>query len=209
MENIHDFENYEEKTIYFKDFMIKMLEIPREDLEMHLSKIITREIPKDKFIIMQGNVSEYIYYTEQGILRMYSIDNNGKEHIVQFAPEGWLVFDRQSLYTDEPSNYYIQAVEDSVVAYIKKGFLENIIKTYPQSAEKNTFILNRYIMMMQYRIYTLLSATAEERYLDFITSHPGFINRIPLYMLASYLGMTPESLSRVRNEISQMAKLRP
>jgi CRP-like cAMP-binding protein len=134
---------------------------------------------------------------------MYSIDNGGKEHIVQFAPEGWLVFDRQSLYMNEPSTYFIQAVEDSVVVYIKKGFIEEVIKTYPQSAERNTFILNRYIMIMQYRINLLLSATAEERYIDFFDSHPGFINRVPLYMVASYLGMTPESLSRIRNELAK------
>jgi CRP-like cAMP-binding protein len=180
--------------------MIKMLEIPQEDMDMLLCKVTTRNISKDEFIIMPGDISE-LYYIEKGILRMYSIDNNGKEHIIQFAPAGWLVCERQSLYTNAPSKFYIQATEDSIVASVKKGFWDKIIKTYPQSAEKNTFILNKYIMRMQSRINLLLGATAEERYLDFIQSHPGFINRVPLYMIASYLGITPESLSRVRSEI--------
>jgi CRP-like cAMP-binding protein len=183
--------------------MLKTLEIPHEDLEMLLSKVTTRNIPKDAFIIMPGNVSGCIYYTEKGILRMYSIDNGGKEHIVQFASGGWFMSDRQSLYTNEPSGYYIQAVEDSVVVYIKKGFLEDVIKAYPQSAEKNTFILNQYIVLLQHRINMLLSTTAEERYLDFLQTHPALANNIPLYMIASYLGMTPESLSRVRRELAK------
>ncbi|MDR3267409.1 MAG: Crp/Fnr family transcriptional regulator, partial [Tannerella sp.] len=195
--NIHDFENSEVKTFSIKDFLIKYLEIPHEDLESILNRVTNHNVSKDSFIIMPGNISGYIYYTEKGILRMYSIDNKGKEHIVQFAPEGWLVFDRHSTYMNEPSMYYIQAVEDSVVTYLKKGYLEEIIKTYPQSTEKNLFILNEYIMMLQYRVNLLLSTTAEERYLDFIQAHPIFINRVPLYMIASYLGITPESLSRV------------
>jgi CRP-like cAMP-binding protein len=201
--NVHDFENCEENTFSIKEFMIKEFEIPYEDLNSILSRVTVHNISKDNFIIMPGNISGYIYYTEKGILRMYSIDNKGKEHIVQFAPEGWLVFDRHSTYMNEPSLYYIQAVEDSTVAYLKKGFLEEIIKAYPQSAEKNTFILNEYIMMLQYRVNLLLSATAEERYLDFMQAHPIFINRVPLYMIASYLGITPESLSRVRNELAK------
>ncbi|MDR0836486.1 MAG: Crp/Fnr family transcriptional regulator [Tannerella sp.] len=203
MDNLHDFENYEKKTLSFKGFMIKALEIPHEDLDMYLNRVTHRSIAKDDFILMSGTVSEYIYYIEKGVLRMYSINKNGKEHIIQFAPEGWLVFDRESTYMNTPSKYFIQAVEDSEVVYIKKGFLEDIIKTYPQSAEKNTFILNRYIMLMQHRINLLLSATAEERYLEFLENYDGFINRVPLYMIASYLGITPESLSRVRNELTK------
>lgn len=199
MEKVYGY-YYKEKNLPVRDFMIKMLEIPQEDMDMLLCKVTTRNISKDEFIIMPGDISE-LYYIEKGILRMYSIDNNGKEHIIQFAPAGWLVCERQSLYTNAPSKFYIQATEDSIVASVKKGFWDKIIKTYPQSAEKNTFILNKYIMRMQSRINLLLGATAEERYLDFIQSHPGFINRVPLYMIASYLGITPESLSRVRSEI--------
>jgi len=81
--------------------------------------------------------------------------------------------------------------------------LQDISKKYPQLLEKNTFILNRYIMLLQHRVTLLLSATAEERYLDFLSTYKDFIHRVPLYMLASYLGITPESLSRVRNELAK------
>ncbi|MDR1723079.1 MAG: Crp/Fnr family transcriptional regulator [Tannerella sp.] len=187
----------------FKNFLLQTLELPVEDVESCTNGLSHHNFEKNQFIVSPGNISGYAYFVNKGVLRMYSIDTGGKEHIIQFAPEWWILSDRRSTYLNEPSMFYIQAVEDSEVVFIKKGFMEEIIKTYPTSAAKTTMILNRHIMLMQHRVNLLLSATAEERYLDFLTTYPGFINRVPLYMIASYLGITPESLSRVRSELSR------
>jgi len=175
--------------------------MPLEELGICNDRISYRKVAKNDFIATPGSISGYTYFVEKGVLRMYSISESGKEHIIQFAPEMWLVADRRSTYLNEPSAFYIQAIEDSIVIYLEKGFIEDLIKLFPQTAEKITLLLHRHIMFMQHRVSMLLSATAEELYLDFLDTYPHLINRIPLYMIASFLGITPESLSRVRSEL--------
>lgn len=200
---VEKFECYNPKTLLFSDMMCEVLGKPVEELKEFLDMITWRNVSKNDFVIRPGDMVKHTYYVEKGVLRMYVIDKVGKEHVVQFAPEGWFVTDRQCTYLNEPSEYFIQAIEDTQMALVPKDFLRRIMAVYPKIIEKNTFFLNRYIMLYQRRITLLLSATAEERYLAFMQTHPNFINRVPLYMLASYLGITPESLSRVRNELAK------
>ncbi|GHV43924.1 DNA-binding protein [Bacteroidia bacterium] len=185
----------------FKEFLNETMGVPESDVELWAAKLTLRQVPKNEFILQPGQHSNYTYFTDSGVLRMYNIDSNGKEHIVQFAPEKHMVFDRGSTYLNRPSMYFIQAIVDSEVVYFPKGIMTEIIKTYPNSAEKNTLLLNSWIARMQERIALLIGATAEERYLDFLTTYPNYLNRAPLWMIASYLGITPESLSRVRKEL--------
>jgi len=134
---------------------------------------------------------------------MFSIDKNGKEHIIQFAPENWLIGDRSSLYFSEKSNYYIEAVEDSEVSVLQRDFFNKLLEEFPNSIEKNDLILQKHVKSLQDRINSLLGETAEERYLKFIKMYPDLLLRVPQWMVASYLGITPESLSRVRKELAR------
>jgi CRP-like cAMP-binding protein len=186
----------------FHEFLLETLEIPYEDLHVHTEMITVKAIAKNEFVLMPGQISKYTFFTEKGLLRMYSLAENGKEHIVQFAPEKWLIFDRKSMYKEVPTKFFIQATEDSEIVFLQKGVTEEIIASYPQSAVKFTLMLNSMIARLQNRVGMLIGASAEERYLEFLETYPGFINRVPLYMIASYLGITPESLSRVRSGLS-------
>lgn len=132
---------------------------------------------------------------------MYSVDKNGKEHIIQFAPESWLISDRSSLYFNEKSKYYIEAVEESEVLFLTLDFFQNLNIQFPESIVNNDLLLQRHIRNLQNRVNSLLSDTAEERYLSFIKMYPDILQRVPQWMVASYLGITPESLSRVRKEL--------
>jgi len=134
---------------------------------------------------------------------MYSIDKNGKEHIIQFAPENWLIGDRSSLYFSEKSNYYIEAVEDSEVSVLSRDFFNKLLEEFPNSIEKSDLVLQKHVKSLQDRINSLLGETAEERYLKFIKMYPDLLLRVPQWMVASYLGITPESLSRVRKELAK------
>ncbi|MDR1814665.1 MAG: Crp/Fnr family transcriptional regulator [Tannerella sp.] len=187
----------------FKNFLMDNLKMPLEDLGIISDRISYRTVEKNEFIVSAGSISGCTYFVEKGVLRMYSISESGKEHIIQFAPELWLIADRRSTYLHEPSAFYIQAIEDSEVVFIQKGFIEDIIRMYPDTAEKITLLLQRHIMLMQHRVNMLLSATAEELYLDFLETYPHLLNRVPLYMIASFLGITPESLSRLRSELNR------
>lgn len=136
-----------------------------------------------------GEYNTKVYVVKKGLLRSYTIDKKGKEHIYMFAPEGWIIAD--SLPIDAPCELYIDALEDSEV-YITEKDLEN---TKPDFAA-----LVKRLSVLQHRIIMLMSATALERYKHFIETYPDILQRVPQKMVASYLGITPEALSKVKNE---------
>ena len=158
---------------------------------------------KNEFLQRQGELGRQVFFVEQGLLRQYSIDEKGKEHILYFAPENWLVADRESIFFNEPGSYFIQALEDSKVIIIDQSFFNDLSGQNPSFLSFNNRLLHNHIRHLQKRITQLLSATAEERYLDFIKIYPDILLRVPQAMVASYLGITPESLSRVRKDLAQ------
>ena len=184
-------------------YLSEILEIPRNEVTQCSSFYETKSVAKNEFLLKDGEVCNATYFVEKGLLRMYSIDKNGKEHIIQFAPEKWLISDRSSLYFNEKSNYYIEAVEESEILLLRNDFFKNMGLHFPKTAEKNDLLLQKHIRNLQNRVNSLLAETAEERYMNFIKMYPDILLRVPQWMVASYLGITPESLSRVRKELAR------
>jgi CRP-like cAMP-binding protein len=139
---------------------------------------------------------------EKGLLRSYVLEEDGKEHVIQFAPENWFIVDRSSVYFNDPSESYIEAIEDTEVVFIGEDFMCHAAEVSPDFGRYNDKLLHNHIRQLQKRITLLLSATAEKRYLSFIEMYPDLLLRVPQWMIASYLGITPESLSRVRKELA-------
>lgn len=160
-------------------------------------------ISKGEFLLMQGQTCRDSFFVEKGLLRYYSIDSKGREHILQFAPENWFIADRESMYFGKPSQYFIQALEDSAIVRLNEHFMLRLSENYPGFIAFNNRLLHNHIRNLQNRVNQLLSYTAEERYLSFIELYPDVLLRVPQAMVASYLGITPESLSRVRKELSK------
>lgn len=185
------------------NYLSKVFEVPAERLSLCSVQYETKKVPKGEFLLQHGEVCRNTFFVEKGLLRMFSIDKNGKEHIIQFAPENWLIGDRSSLYFSEKSNYYIEAVEDSEVSVLQRDFFNNLLEEFPNSIEKSDLVLQKHVKSLQDRINSLLGETAEERYLKFIKMYPDLLLRVPQWMVASYLGITPESLSRVRKELAR------
>lgn len=185
------------------NYLAKVLNVPLERINMCSPYYEAKKIQKNQFLLQYGEICRYIYFVEKGLLKMYSIDKNGKEHIIQFAPESWLISDRSSLYFNEKSVYYIEAVEDSEVLMLPPDFINRVIGGFPDSVEKSDILLQKHIKSLQDRINSLLGETAEERYMKFIRMYPDLLLRVPQWMIASYLGITPESLSRVRKELAR------
>ena len=136
-------------------------------------------------------------------MRTYRVDDKGAEHILNFAVENWWTGDRESLMTGNPAKSNIDALEDSVILLIEKERLENLSVQIPALNNFLNNILQKSFNVSQNRIIANISYTAEEKYLNFIETRPEISNRVPQHMIASYLGISPETLSRVR---TQMAK---
>lgn len=185
------------------NYLSEILEIPKEAVSTCGDFYTLKKISKNDVLLSEGEICLDTFFVEKGLLRMYSLDRNGKEHIIQFAPENWLISDRSSLNFNQKSKYYIEAVEDSEVFLLSKDFFVSMIEKYPHTAENNDMLLQKHIRNLQNRVNSLLADTAEERYMTFIKMYPDILLRVPQWMVASYLGITPESLSRVRKELAR------
>lgn len=185
------------------NYLAKVFEVPAEKVNLCSIQYELKKVGKHEMLLQEGEVCRNTFFVEKGLLRMYSIDKNGKEHVIQFAPENWLIGDRSSLYFNKKSRYYIEAVEDSEVLFLQPDFFSKLIEEFPNTIEKNDLIIQKHVKSLQDRINSLLGETAEERYLKFIKMYPDLLLRVPQWMIASYLGITPESLSRVRKELAK------
>ncbi|MCB0507888.1 MAG: Crp/Fnr family transcriptional regulator [Chitinophagales bacterium] len=190
----------------FTNFLTSNIEIDQAMIEHIVQKCVTKIVEKGTFLLQQGDICQHTFFVEHGLLRQFSIDSKGKEHIIQFAPENWFISDRGSQYFKQPSSYFIQALEDTTVLLLDEAFILHLSKVSPAFLEFNNKLLHNHILHLQTRITQLLSATAEERYLHFIKMYPDILWRVPQTLVASYLGITPESLSRVRKELAQKQK---
>lgn len=173
-----------------------------DEIELIKANLIVKQFSKNEFILEEGDYSEEYFFVEQGVIRSYTIDENGKEHIVQFATENWIISDRNSTLCKKTAKFYIQAIEDSTIIILNDEMAKFIASLNPDYIQAQLSLVQNHVRHLQDRIILLLSATAKTRYQEFIKLYPKQINRIPQWMIASYLGITPESLSRVRKEIA-------
>lgn len=177
--------------------------ISESDFQSLSSLLIEKTVEKGETLLRAGDICNHSFFVESGLLRSYSLDAGGKEHVIQFAPENWIISDRSSVLFREPSEFYIDAIEKTNIIMFDNDFVDKASEISPKYREFNQKALNNHIRHQQQRINRLLSATAEERYLNFIELYPNISLRVPQWMIASYLGITPESLSRVRKELSR------
>ncbi|RZK81279.1 MAG: Crp/Fnr family transcriptional regulator [Pedobacter sp.] len=186
----------------FKLYLQKKVAITDEQFTLIANRLKVKNFEKHEMMLMKGETSANGYFVLSGLLRSYSIDSKGKTHIIQFAPEQWWLSERNGWLYNEASDFFIDAIENTTAIIMPKDFINDAAKHVPCMYDLNNTILNNSIRVMQKRINMLLSATAEERYLDFITLYPNLTLRVPQWMIASYLGITPESLSRVRKDLA-------
>lgn len=189
--------------INLRQYLATNLHVVENDVLEIVEHCTVQQIKKDSFLVRQGEYCRHGFFVEQGLLRQYSIDEKGKEHIISFAPEGWFITDRESVYFNEPARYFIQAYENSQIVLLDEDFNQLISKKIPNYNTFNTKLLHNHIRHLLKRIDLLLSASAEDRYLQFVTMYPDILLRVPQTMVASYLGIAPESLSRVRKELAR------
>jgi CRP-like cAMP-binding protein len=157
-----------------------------------------RKLEKKDHLLKEGAVCTANYFILDGCLRLYFISETGKEQTIQFGIENWWISDLNSMAHQTPSPFFIQAIEISEVAILDRQAEMILLESLPKLERYFRLILQRAYAASAMRLYYLSSLSGAERYDQFTRLFPGFIQRIPQYMLASYLGFTPEFLSRIR-----------
>jgi CRP-like cAMP-binding protein len=174
-----------------------------QDLDRVRAAFLFKTLAAGDFLQRAGEVARYAVFVASGCLRNYVIDAKGKEHIVQFAPETWWLADGASLNSGAPSTYFIDAIEASALLLIDGPSHQQLVTDVAPYAAAFRTGLQRHAAAKDQRIVSSLSASARERYLEFLRVYPSIAQRVPQSMLASYLGMTPETVSRIRRDLSR------
>jgi CRP-like cAMP-binding protein len=186
----------------FQAFAAK-INLTDDEKEFCKSIFIPRKIRKKQYLLQEGDVSRYTAFVNKGCLRSYSVNEKGAEHIVQFALEGWWIGDMYSFLTGEPSSFNIDALEDSELLLIDKPSQDKLFEQVPKFERFFRLLLENNYIATHRRLMSTISGSAEERYLAFANTYPQIIQRVPQHMVASYLGLTPETVSRLRQQIAK------
>src|SRR5690625_2494097 len=139
----------------FSSFLTSNLQLKEEEIQTLVTHCNEKAVEAGTFLLMQGDNCSHVFFVERGLLRKYGIDDKGKEHVLQFAPESWFITDRESSFFHQPAQYFIQALEDSHVLLLDKDFILHLSERYPQFSEFNNRLLHNHIRHQTARIYEL------------------------------------------------------
>ena len=158
-----------------------------------------RTLKKKQFLNQEGDITKGPAFVTSGLLRSYSIDSNGFEHVIQFAPPGWWVGDMNSMINQTPGVLYVDALEDSEILWMWKADLESLYARIPKFERFFRILAENALGSHQSRLVNILSLSAKDRYTNFCQLYPSLINCLPQKQIASYIGVTPEFLSKMLN----------
>jgi CRP-like cAMP-binding protein len=186
----------------FEKYLLSKAAFTAAELQQIQAASAFKNLRKRQYLLHEGDMWAIHAFVTAGCLRTYSVDAKGAEHITSFAVENWWAGDKQGLASGEPSRYNIEAIEDSTVLVIKKEDFAQLRLALPSFDKVINDIVYRSFMASQSRVHSAISYSAEEKYREFLQKYPGFALRIPQHMVASYLGMTTETLSRIRRHMA-------
>jgi len=180
------------------------IDINSQEADSFLSLLDHKSLNNKDILLQEGSVCRTINYIVKGCVRMYSTDENGKEHIVLFAPENWWCTDLFSFHTGTPSTHSIEALEDTVVAQLTHQNLEKLYIKVPKFERFFRVLFQNGFIMFQNRINSELSLPADQKYKIFKKLYPGLNQRVAQKHIASYLGITPVFLSMLRKKYNDI-----
>ena len=192
----------DKKAEIFINYINKHILLTNEEETVLLSKICYRKYLKGQYVVQQGDVCKYSGFVISGCSRTFYIDDEGQEHIVMFSAENWWASEIGSFVTQTPSDYNVQCIEDTELIQLSYNDQEELFKDIPKLERFFRLILENAFVASQKRIVRNFSLTAKEQYLQFKVDYPELEQRIPQYMVASYLGITKEFLSKIKSQLN-------
>ena len=176
----------------------KIVNLEPSEIDILDSCLSVSTIKMKELVLKEGQVCDTLYFIIKGCMRQYIINDKGIEQTLQFGIENWWITDYLSYHNHIPSHFYIQAVEKSEVIAIEKSTLESILYQIPKLERYFRIVAQKSFGAAQMRIKFLFTMSAEERYNHFNGLHPEFVQRVPQYMIASYLDFSAEFMSKIR-----------
>ncbi|TCJ12667.1 Crp/Fnr family transcriptional regulator [Flaviaesturariibacter flavus] len=187
--------------LFFQKFNEKV-GLSKEEEALIKQHLTPKKLRKKQYLLQEGDVCKYVAFVEKGALKAYVVAEAGTESIVQFALEGWIISDLYSFLTGEPATYNIDALEDTELVLISKAAHEKLLQILPKYETYIRIQITGAYIALQKRLTSIISLPLEERYRNFLALYPDIAQRVPQHMIASYMGLTPETLSRVRSRMS-------
>jgi len=200
-------------------FWVKSLSLPAKMVEVlfeHIGKKVSlsdaerlavkdfftpKSLRKRQYLLQAGDRCKYLAFIAEGLLRTYNTDDKGNEHVSVFGWEGWWLSDFNSFLTGEPAIYNIDAIEDAQLLLLSRADYEKLTLNVPIMDRYFRILFQNSILTKERRLTSSISHTAKEKYLEFISSNPEVSQRIPQHLIASYLGIAPETISRIKKDL--------
>lgn len=173
---------------------------PEEEL-LFLSKIEIKTYKAKTVLVNAGEISQYSFFVNSGLLRSFNINDNIVEHVLSFACEGWWIGDMYSLISQKPGNLFIEVLEDAEVVLLSRENQNELFTQIPKLERFFRILTENSLVAHQERLMDNLSLTAEERFDKFCKRYPTIIQRVPQKQIASYIGVTPEFFSKMKSRL--------
>jgi CRP-like cAMP-binding protein len=187
----------------FEKYLLGFCKISDDDLTSIRQESTSKNLRKWQSLLHDGEKWKSVCFISSGCCRLYRYDEEGNDHTVRFGIEHWWIGDQESYNQEKPAKYNIEALAASSVILWTKPAWEELLKNIPALKDFYDRLSARAFETSQQRIYSLISSSAEQRYLEFQKTYPKVFNKVPLHMVASYLGISRETLSRVRKDFTK------
>lgn len=177
------------------------IELSDAEKDYFISLLEYRKFKRRRLLLREGDVCHWSVFVLSGCLRGFTVDKNGFEHVLSFAPEGWWIADMYSFISQQPGVLNIESLEETQVLLLTKSRQDILFAEVPKFERFFRILIENSLVANQQRLLNNLSLTAQERYQDFCRQYPSLVNRLPQKHMAAYLGITPEFFSKMRNEL--------
>lgn len=184
------------------DSIAKHIVLSPDEQTYFVSLLEQKKLRAKKLLLREGDVCKHSSFITTGCLRGYTVDKNGFEHVLTFAPKGWWIADMYSLLSQKPGTLTIEAMKDSELLLLSRKNQERLYDQVPKFERFFRIISENSLVAYQQRLMDNLSLTAQERYLKFCTTYPGLTDELPQKQVAAYIGVTPEFLSKMKRKIN-------